>query len=380
MARRYSRRYGYRPRSKAQWARYHVQQREEVSRKFGGIDRDVEAAFLALDSHRLEFLLRKYGAKFGDKAEAYARETYGKWKSRSVRMSGQTAERLLDLLPPQLSPAERLALVKKLRLHYLQVDRIAVTTSIRTWREVVIPAVQRVIEKAKTQNLPQAVTQVATWLASDDARAAQALLASAEAEEARIRTSLLEHEFARLDALAARFVDAEATFEHTIKIPNGEIRVLVAPPPRPRKGLLSWLWGGTAMSNENERSPDALVKASSGGAIVKRPDSNLLDVATDGLSSSELQALRGKAVEEKLRLDVSAREADHRFVNSSRDMANTVRMANELDQGRNDYSIDANYETASGRTNVRVKRATNQSFLIIAIVVAVIVLLIVLNR
>jgi len=271
-------------------------------------------------------------------------------------------------------------LVKKLRAHYLQLERISITTTIASWREAVVPAIQRVVEKARTQNLPESVTQVARWLSSDDARAAQDLLARVEEEEARIRTSLLEHEFARLDSLAARFVDADASFEHLIKIPNGEIRVLVAPPPRPKKGLLSWLSGSRNMGNESDRSSDALVKSAGAGSLAKRPDSNLLDLATEGLTASELQALRVKAVEEKLRLDVSAREADHRFVSSTKDMANTVRLANELDQGRNDYSIDSVHETASGRTTVRVKRATNQSFLIIAIVIAVIVLLIVLNR
>ena len=162
--------YRYRRRSRgSQWARLHVSQRQALTHRFGGVDRDVEKQFFALARRDLTILFCRYRAKYGAVAESYARRTYDSWKNGGVKMSGQTAERLLDLVPPLVSPAIRFKLIKRLRAHYLGIERISLTVGFDDWHAAVTPAVQMIVDKAKNANLPADVTRVASWLTLDDA-------------------------------------------------------------------------------------------------------------------------------------------------------------------------------------------------------------------
>lgn len=362
----------------ADWARHHKQQREQVSARFGGIDKDIEAAFLSLPTRKRNDLFCAYGKRYGPKPEAYARATYAKWRAGQVKMSGQTAERLLQLLPPRLSFDVRFNLIKKLRTRYLRPQIITLSTDLLSWREAVLPAVETIVARAELQNLPDDVTRVAHWLTDADARLAHDLITKIEQEEARARTALLEQEFVRISAMIDHLDHAATSASHTIQIPNGEIRVKIAVRRRDR-ALLQTTWR-PSMSNDKHDDDHLIPQTTHGSLPTRRAQENLLDVATSGLSPEEIRQLRGKALDARLELDVAARQADERFLNSSRDMANTVRLAGELDQGRNDYDINASYDTASGRTAVRVKRATNQTLVVVAVVIAVIVLLIFLSQ
>lgn len=373
MAYRYRRRHG-----SSRWAQRHVSQRQALTHRFGGVDQEIEQQFFALPPRELATMFHRYGAKYGAVAESYARQTYSGWKSGAVKMSGQTAERLLDLVPPLLSPPVRFDLIKKLRAHHLGVERIYLSVGFDNWRSAVTPAVEKIVERSRNANLPADVTRVASWLTHDDAKSAQALLVRAEQEDAKIRTSVLDEEMRRIAVLAEHFSGKQASFSHLIRIPNGEIQLHVEAPKR-RLSAIQWLSKGLNMSEE-QKPQTAIDRIGGSPALAKRPDTNLLDVAVAGLSEKDVQQLRGRAVEEKLRLDVSAREADHRFVNAARDMGATVRLAQELDHGRNDYNVDGTYETASGRTTVHIKKSTNQAFLIVAIVIGVLALLAVMSR
>jgi hypothetical protein len=231
MGRRYSRSgWGW---SGAEWAEYHQRRRAELTRRFGGIDEDVEKIFLSLDQVSLRALLREYAGRYGDGAAAYARGTYGKWKAGTVLLSGQTAERLLDLLPPYLSNQVRYELIRKLRHNCLPKLTLNVACEPANWREAVQPAVAQVVSHFRAQNLPPYVTSVATWLTRNDAKAAQALLARAEEEEAVIRTRLLAQEFQRLEALLGAYEGARTTIRHVISLPQGNVHVRIRPPGNP---------------------------------------------------------------------------------------------------------------------------------------------------
>lgn len=231
MARRYSRSgWGW---SGAEWAAHHQKRRQDLTRRFGGIDEDVERIFLNLDKASLRALLRDYAARHGDGAAAYARSTYQKWKTGSVLLSGQTAERLLDLLPPYLSGQARYELIRKLRHNCLPKLTLNVACEPVNWRAAVQPAVAQVVSHFRSQSLPPHVTSVATWLASNDAKAAQALLARAEEEEAAIRTRLLAEEFRRIEALVGAYEGGRATIRHVISLPQGTVHVRIRRPGNP---------------------------------------------------------------------------------------------------------------------------------------------------
>jgi len=103
---------------------------------------------------------------------------------------------------------------------------------------------------------------------------------------------------------------------------------------------------------------------------------NLLDAALAHLPPEQRQALAHKALERKLDIDAKAIEADNRYRASSVDMANTIHQVRALeDSTKSDYTVRAEYETASGRTHVEIKKSNNTVIIVIAIVIAIIVLM-----
>jgi len=57
-------------------------------------------------------------------------------------------------------------------------------------------------------------------------------------------------------------------------------------------------------------------------------------------------------------------------------VANTIHQVRALENStKSDYTVKAEYETASGRTNVEVRKSNNTVIIVIAIVVAILILL-----
>ena len=206
-------------------------QRAELSRRFGGIDREVEKIFLQLAPCDLESLLSRYGQEHGQKAEAYARDTYEKWKSGAVKMSGQTAGRLLDLLPPLLAPSVRFDLVRKLRERHFSKKTIRIQSTPETWRTDLVKPIQELVAASSGFALPADLLEKAKWLADGDAAAAQRLLAAAEQEEAAVRAAYIDAELHRFEALIQN-IDTTRQVTHTLKLPQGDIILRVELPAR----------------------------------------------------------------------------------------------------------------------------------------------------
>lgn len=113
-----------------------------------------------------------------------------------------------------------------------------------------------------------------------------------------------------------------------------------------------------------------------GGSVVPASGTgSLLDSALANLPAEQREKLIQKALEKKLDLEVDAIKANRRFDASSADMANTVDQVRKLEAStRSDYTIRANYETASGNTTVEVKKGNNTVVIVIAVVVAIVFL------
>jgi hypothetical protein len=80
---------------------------------FGGAVDDVRKTFLAFQGNTLDAHLQKYSALYGDQAAKYAGETFPMWQCSVTKLSGQTVERLIELVPPYLSPEQRFSLLQK---------------------------------------------------------------------------------------------------------------------------------------------------------------------------------------------------------------------------------------------------------------------------
>jgi len=98
MARYYGRRW-----SGKNWGAYHVSKRQQLTNMFAGIDKDIQKIFFALNDQSLDTLFKRYGQLHGKNSEKYARKTFPNWKNGQTGLSGQTAERLLNLWTSQLS-------------------------------------------------------------------------------------------------------------------------------------------------------------------------------------------------------------------------------------------------------------------------------------
>ena len=120
-----------------------------------------------------------------------------------------------------------------------------------------------------------------------------------------------------------------------------------------------------------------LTPNSSPSEVATRPQGgSLLDSAFQQIPAEQRQRLLEKAFEKKLELDVKAFEAAQKHERSSADMQNTVRHVNDIERStKSDYTVKANFETASGHTSVEIKKSNNTTTIIVAVVVAVIFLI-----
>lgn len=115
------------------------------------------------------------------------------------------------------------------------------------------------------------------------------------------------------------------------------------------------------------------------GISLSQPGS-LLDEALSKLPKEQQERLLSKAIEKRLDIDEEARKADLRYQASSIDMVNTIRQVNSLEQStKSDYTVRAEYQTASGKTNVEVKKANNTVVIVIAIVIGIVILMLFAN-
>lgn len=103
---------------------------------------------------------------------------------------------------------------------------------------------------------------------------------------------------------------------------------------------------------------------------------NLLDAALANLPQEQRQRLVEKALEKRLELDAAAKGADQRHRASSIDMANTIHQVRALEGStKSDYTVKADYETASGRTSVEIKKSNSTVIIVVAVVVAIVFLI-----
>ena len=351
------------------WAAYHTSNRNYLSSLVGGIDEDIRRAFFNLSPVDLESLFTRYGDQFGHGAERYSRRTYEEWRAGRTQMSGETLGRLLDLVPDYLSTATKVHLVSRIRDRYLPPLQVSLVTSVQDWREDTQQAIKAILDHTRSQSLPEPVTSRLTWLSRGDAVAARELVATAEEQESRQRLTYLEAEFRRIEALLARLPRAPE-LTHTIELPRGRIELTL----RGRAGRQATLGerGGLVSSDRH-----ALVRREDLDAALsaQQRQGNLLDLTLEKLDTKQQALILAEAAKAKLRLDVSRKEADQRFFDSTRDMATTVRAVEALEKSTgSDYEIRSTFETASGTTDLKVKKSNNLLIVVIAIVLGVVVI------
>ncbi len=331
-----------------------MEQRRLLATEFGGIDRDVEEAFYQLPGRALNRLLAEYGRRHGSRAEAYARQTFPLWKTGRRRMSGQTARRLLELVPPMLPLDQRLELIRKLRARRIH-HRVRCRATPATWRDRVSRAVAEVVEHGRTARLPADLLRLASWLADEDRRDLRPLLLRVEEEQARLRTACLEREFRVLADLAAAVRRHGGRVVHTIELPTGSVVVELQPADSTSPSILRSPPGERTlpMSRHNPST-----------SLQPLRNRSLLDQDLDELPEDDRRAVRRSILEQRLRLETEARAAEHRFAASVRDMQSVVDLAGALDELDRDFEIQSRFQTASGHTDLKVRHTPDRDLVL----------------
>lgn len=201
---------------------------------FGDAVGDIKQTFLALEDEALDALLEDYSDMYGDAAGKYARNTFPKWKTGATTLSGQTMQRLVQLVPPYLSPEQRFTLLQKVlkcnkpSKPYKSI-RINVKEPTEGFAELYL-ALASLQHDDVLAHVPERVMQAASWLYDDDITAARAMLSEAEGRENDIVLASATREV----ALLRRTIESGQvkSANYSVQMPSGKLSVVAYEPSK----------------------------------------------------------------------------------------------------------------------------------------------------
>lgn len=172
----------------------HIREAEELSRELGGTDKDVKEYFFSLPRHELTKVFGEYGRKYGKVKQEYAEQTFHKWKTRQVKMSGLVAGRLFNLLPPSMPLKDKHALVENLWKEYCpKSDKVLLIGAGADDREIINTIQAHLMNVVVNYEIPEPLQRRFNWLASGDVNIKQHLLNYFLQKEKSMIVHAMEH-------------------------------------------------------------------------------------------------------------------------------------------------------------------------------------------
>lgn len=199
---------------------------------FGSAVGEIREAFENLGGDAIDELFSDYGAIHGDSAESYARKTFPSWQSGKIKLSGQTMQRLVELVPPYLSPEKRFSLLQSvLRCHKKTGGSRTIKINIKEPNQGFTElqnALASMPHNDMLSHLPKKVMKAASWLYDDDITAARAMLAEAE----RLENDMIRSSAAREIELLRRTISSGQvkSASYTVEMPAGKLNVVAYSP------------------------------------------------------------------------------------------------------------------------------------------------------
>jgi len=347
----YRRRYG--KYGGTNWRRWHESRREIVGRQFGGIDDDVTRAFFRMNRYELDRVFRRYEENYGKGPADYARRVLSEWSRGTTTMSGKTLERLLEVVPYELSFETKRELYCKIRDAYREPESATIKVGTEEDIALVQRMVDRLVERVRAQPLPELVNSRLVWLSHGDGLVARQLEAASEESAGVVVAEALRSELAALHQLFQEHVDLNHQMEHVIELPYGTITVEFV---RPRKRG-RWFF----MSEEKQGSQSNL-PARRENQLPARPPRDIFEFALQGLvrpedseeivlaARRELLRLESKKLEGEM--DANTAEVELRqFIEQMRDTSKLETLTMEA---------EADFKRASGTTRISVKKKSNR--------------------
>lgn len=199
---------------------------------FGQALEKIKTYFFSMDEEAMNDLLIEYGRVHGKSAETYARKTMEDWRQGNTKLSGQTMERLVELVPPCLTAEQRLEILTDI------LEKNEQPTSSRTIQvnikdpEPGLSEIDKALEDIKITDelafLPKRVMDAAQWLYNDDISAARSMLISIAAAD----TQALKNSSQREINLLKRTLQSGQiqSANYTVKTPAGDLHIIAYTP------------------------------------------------------------------------------------------------------------------------------------------------------
>lgn len=106
---------------------------------------------------------------------------------------------------------------------------------------------------------------------------------------------------------------------------------------------------------------------------------DIVDNALANLDEAQARRVTEKAADEVVRIAVEKRKAEYRNSAAQEEMKNLIENANLLDSRVGDYRIESSFETASGTTNVEIRKSRLSPLNVAAIVIGLLLLAVIIT-
>jgi hypothetical protein len=206
----------------------------QLQSKFGPAVSKIKLAFFNLDAEAMDDLLSDYGSFHGASAERYARDSILDWRRGAKNMSGQTMERLVELVPPYLAAEQRFDILQNVIRHNERAPRTERIEINLKEPEEGLAAVDAALDRIRITDdlayLPSSVMDAASWLYDDDATAARAVLVRIAAAETQALKKSAERELGLLKRTIAS--GQIKTASYTVETPAGNLVITASVPSK----------------------------------------------------------------------------------------------------------------------------------------------------
>jgi hypothetical protein len=197
-----------------------------------------------------------YGQKHGEKARQYAEETIPRWQPGRVKMAGQTAARLFDLLPPLMPLPEKYRLAENLWRHVGPQSKRRLRVGLdATVDDALARTAEHIEGVVNNYVIPDGLTQRFNWLSAGDVNLKQQLLNHLQGLEKKLVVEdARQHLPAMLEHLRQDADGHTKRLARILKVGKHELEILIDRGAsgaqleewRPQSSMgaasLSWLW------------------------------------------------------------------------------------------------------------------------------------------
>jgi|GEM_PF-1026995 len=120
------------------------------------------------------------------------------------------------------------------------------------------------------------------------------------------------------------------------------------------------------MSNELTKKP------TNTGLSTTGDNASVLNELMKTLPPEQRKLLAQKAIEARIEAEENERAAKFRHDASTVEMVRHVDLVKEHEKIKSDYTINSSIKTATGETHIKVSKSNNMTFIVIAVVVAIV--------